>query len=109
MREARAIAFYWIVPGRPTPHRREVIVAERGRSKQLAPVIRNTYCPVMPFMDPNKPDQPLTLDEIRAMLDRGRAEAEAGQGADLNVLLAQWEAEDAADLRVQRPDKPSAA
>jgi hypothetical protein len=63
----------------------------------------------MPFMDPNNPDRPLTLDEIRTMLARGRAEAETGQGANLDGLLAEWEAEDAADLRAQRPDKPSAA
>lgn len=63
----------------------------------------------MPFMDPNNPDRPLTADEIRTMLDRGRAEAEAGQGTDLDLLLMHWEAEDAADLRAQRPDKPSAA
>jgi hypothetical protein len=25
----------------------------------------------MPFMDPNNPDRPLTLEEIRAMLARG--------------------------------------
>ena len=36
-------------------------------------------------------------------------QAEAGQGADLDFLLAQWEAEDAADMRAQCPDKPSAA
>jgi hypothetical protein len=63
----------------------------------------------MPLMDPNNPDRPLTEGEIRATLERGRAEAEAGQGADLDILLAQWEAEDAADRRTQRPDKPSAA
>ena len=61
----------------------------------------------MPFMDPTDPERPLTLVEIRAMLDRGRAEA--GQGTDLNLLLAQWEAEDAADQRAQHSGKPSAA
>jgi hypothetical protein len=77
--------------------------------KQLALDGRNTYRLTMAFMDPNNPDRPLTAGDIRAMLDRGRAEAEAGQGADLDLLLAQWEAEDAADLRARRPDKPSAA
>jgi hypothetical protein len=36
-------------------------------------------------------------------------QAEAGQGADLDFLLAQWEAEDVADVRAQRPDKSSSA
>jgi hypothetical protein len=63
----------------------------------------------MSFMDPSNPERPLTLAEIRAMLDRGRAEAEAGQGTDVSLLLAQWEAEDAADQRAQRSGKPSAA
>ena len=61
----------------------------------------------MPFMDPTDPERPLTLVEIRAMLDRARMEA--GQGTDLNLLLAQWEAEDAADQRARHSGKPSAA
>jgi hypothetical protein len=77
--------------------------------KKLASDTRNTYPLIMPFTDPNNPNRPLTLGEIRALLDRGRAEAETGQGADLDGLLAHWEAEDATDLRGQRPDKPSAA
>jgi len=43
------------------------------------------------------------------MLDRGRAEAEAGQGIALNLLLAQWEAEDGVDQRARHSGKPSAA
>jgi hypothetical protein len=63
----------------------------------------------MSFRDPTNPERPLTLVEIRAMLDRGRAEAEAGQGIDLKLLLAQWEAEDAADQQAQHSGRPSAA
>ena len=62
----------------------------------------------MPFMDPTDPERPLTLVEIRAMLDRARREAEAGQGTDLNLLLAQWETEDGADQRARQSGKPSA-
>lgn len=67
------------------------------------------YYPGMPFVDPNNPDRPLTVAEVRAMLDRGRAEAEAGQGTDLELLLAKWDAEDAADHPTRRTGKPSAA
>jgi hypothetical protein len=51
----------------------------------------------MPFMDPTDLERPLTLAEIRAVLDRGRVEAETREGTDLNLLLAQWEAEDEVD------------
>ena len=67
------------------------------------------YNLAMPFLDPDNPERPLTLLEIQAILDRGRAEAEAGHGTDLNLLLAKWKAEDAADQRAQRSGKPSAA
>ena len=60
-------------------------------------------------MDPTDPERPLTLVEIRAMLDRGRPEAEAEQGTALNLLLAQWKAEDGADQRARHSGKPSAA
>lgn len=63
----------------------------------------------MAFVDPNNPDRPLSLAEIRAMIERGRAEAAAGQGTDLDELLAEWEAEDTAALQAQRAGKPSAA
>ena len=63
----------------------------------------------MAFADPKNPDRPLTEAEIPAMLERRRAEAEAGLGTDLDLLLAEWEAENAADRRAMRPDKPSAA
>jgi hypothetical protein len=43
------------------------------------------------------------------MLDRGRAEAEAGQGTDLELLLAQWDAEDLADHPTRRTGKSSVA
>jgi hypothetical protein len=67
------------------------------------------YYPGMPFADPNNPDRPLTMAELRAMLDRGRAEAEAGQGTDLELLLSKWDAEDAADHPTRRTGKPAAA
>jgi hypothetical protein len=60
-------------------------------------------------LTPNNPDRPLTPAEICAILARGRTEAEAGQGTDLEMLLAQWEAEDATGLPTQRPNTPSAA
>jgi len=49
------------------------------------------------------------MAEARAILDRGRAEAEAGLGTDLELLLAKWDAEDAADSATRRPGKSSAA
>jgi hypothetical protein len=67
------------------------------------------YYADMPFVDPNNPDRPLTVAEIRAMLDRGRAEAEAAQGIDLDLLLAKWDAEDAADHPTRQTGKSSAA
>ena len=67
------------------------------------------YDPAIPLADPNNPDRPLSVAEIRALLDRGRAEAEAGQGTDLELLLAQWDAEDAADRPTRRTGKSSVA
>jgi len=69
----------------------------------------NAYCLGMPFVDPNNPDHSLTVTEVRAMLDRGRTEAEAGQGTDLDLLLAKWDEEDAAELPAQQTGKSSAA
>jgi hypothetical protein len=67
------------------------------------------YVPAMPLADPNNPDRPLSVADVRAMLDRGRAEAATGQGTDLELLLAQWDAEDAADHPTRRTGKSSAA
>jgi hypothetical protein len=63
----------------------------------------------MPLTDPTNPDRPLTMAEARAILDRGRAEAEAGLGTDLELLLAKWDAEDAAESPTRRAGKSSAA
>lgn len=67
------------------------------------------YDPKMPLADPNNPDRPLSVAEVRAMLDRGRAEAEAGQGTDLERLLAQWDVEDSADHPTRRTGNLSVA
>jgi len=63
----------------------------------------------MPFVDPNNPDQPLTLAEIRARIARGEADASAGRVSDLDELLAEWEAEDEADRQGPVRGRPSAA
>ena len=61
------------------------------------------YPLVMPFVDPNQPDQPLTPAEIRARIARGEADVGAGRVSDLDELLAEWEAEDGADRPGQCP------
>jgi len=63
----------------------------------------------MPFVDPNNPDRPLTLAEIRARIARGEADADDGHVCDLDELLAEWKAEDEADRRGRVRGKPSAA
>jgi len=65
--------------------------------------------PAMALVNPTDPDRPLTMAEVRAILDRGRAEAEAGLGTDLELLLAKWDAEDAAAPPARHPGKSSAA
>jgi hypothetical protein len=67
---------------------------------------QDAYCLGMPFVDPDNPDRRLTVTEIRAMLDRGRAEAKAEQGTDLDLLLAKWDED---ELPAQQTGKSSAA
>ena len=77
--------------------------------KPVAPAGCRAYPLVMAFADPNNPDRPLGLAEIRARIARGEADADEGRLSDLDELLAEWEAEDEADRQGRVRGKPSAA
>jgi hypothetical protein len=96
-------------PGRHTPQDRGAQAAETACGKPVAHGGGGAYYRAMPLADPNNPDRALSVAEVRALLDRGRAEAAAGQGTDLELLLAQWDAEDAADHPTRRTGKSSVA